>query len=114
MNVQNEMSNKEIDTIKKQTNKQSKNQTGTLELRNTVTRLQNSVEHFSNRFNQTEKKKKSVDLKTRYLKSSSQRNKKKRIKKSKESLHDLWDTIQRNSLHITGVPEKEERDTMLI
>lgn len=30
--------------------------------------------------------------------------------KSEEILCELWDTTRRNSLHITGVPEGEERE----
>ena len=32
------------------------------------------------------------------------------MKKSEESLQDLWDTIKRNNLQIIGVPEGEERE----
>ena len=30
------------------------------------------------------------------------------MKKSEENLHELWDMIKRNNLHITGVSEGEE------
>ena len=30
--------------------------------------------------------------------------------KSEENLHELWDTINRNNLHISGVPEGEKRE----
>ena len=73
-----------------------------------MTELQNLIENFNNKFNQAEEKK-SVNLKTGYLKLSSQRNKKKKKENSEESLHELWDTIKRNNLHITGAPEREER-----
>ena len=33
----------------------------------------------------------------------------KRVKKSTESLWELWDIIHRNNLQIIGVPEREER-----
>ena len=33
------------------------------------------------------------------------------MKKSEDSLRDLWYTIKQTNVHITGVPEKEERES---
>ena len=38
-----------------------------------------------------------------------EQNKEKRMKRNEDSLRDLWDNIKHNSIHITGVPEGEER-----
>ena len=36
-------------------------------------------------------------------------NKVKRMKKTKDSLRDLWDNIKRTNIRIIGVPEEEEK-----
>ena len=36
--------------------------------------------------------------------------KEKRMKQMWKNLCELWDNIHRNSLHITGIPEVEERE----
>ena len=38
-----------------------------------------------------------------------EQNKEKRMKRNEDSLRDLWDNIKRNSIHIIGFPEGEER-----
>ena len=40
---------------------------------------------------------------------SEKQNKVKRIKRTEESLRDLWDNIQRTNVQIIGVPEEEEK-----
>lgn len=32
------------------------------------------------------------------------------MKKSQESLQELWDTMQRSNIHIMGIPEGEEQE----
>ena len=32
------------------------------------------------------------------------------MKRSEDSLRDLWDNIKRNNIRITGVPDGEERE----
>ena len=38
-----------------------------------------------------------------------EQNKWKRMKRTKDSLRDLWDNIKLNNIWIIGVPEKEEK-----
>ena len=38
------------------------------------------------------------------------KNRKKKLKKSEQSLRDLWDTINWTNKHIVGIPEREERE----
>ena len=40
---------------------------------------------------------------------SEEQNKVKRMKKTEDSLRDLWDNIKRTNTGITGVPEEEEK-----
>ena len=39
---------------------------------------------------------------------SEEKNKGKRMKRSEDSLRDLWDNIKCNNIRMTGVPEEEE------
>lgn len=32
------------------------------------------------------------------------------MEKSEECLQDFWDTVKRNSIHIMGIPEEEEKN----
>ena len=40
---------------------------------------------------------------------SEEQNKVKRMKRTKDSLRDLWDNIKHTNIQIIGVPEKEEK-----
>ena len=40
---------------------------------------------------------------------SAGQNKVKRMKKTKDSLRDLWDNIKRTNIQIIGVPEEEKK-----
>ena len=39
-----------------------------------------------------------------------EQNKERRMKRSEDSLRDLWDNIKRTNIRIIGVPEGEERE----
>lgn len=93
--------NKERETIKK-------NQKEILQLKN-KTELKNSTERFNNRLDHAEE---SENWKADHLKLASYRNKKqnkkREIKKTKEGLCELWDTIKHMNIHIMGVAEEEK------
>ena len=40
----------------------------------------------------------------------SSKMKKRKIKRSDDTLWDLWDNIKQNTIHLTGIPEREERE----
>ena len=40
---------------------------------------------------------------------SEEQNKVKRMKRTEDSLRDLWDNIKRTTIQIIGVPEEEEK-----
>ena len=40
---------------------------------------------------------------------SEEQNKVKRMKRTEDSLRDLWDSIKHTNTQITGVPEEEEK-----
>ena len=41
---------------------------------------------------------------------SEEQNKVKRMKRTEDSLRDLWDKIKRTNIRITGVPEEKEKE----
>ena len=43
---------------------------------------------------------------------SEEQNKLKRIKRTEDSLKDLWDNIKHTNIRIIGVPEEEEKKGM--
>ena len=43
---------------------------------------------------------------------SEEQNKVKRMKRTEDSLRDLWDNIKSTNIRITGVPEEEEKKKM--
>ena len=40
---------------------------------------------------------------------TTEQNKEKRMKRTEDSLRDLWDNIKCTNIRITGVPEEEEK-----
>ena len=44
---------------------------------------------------------------------ATEQNKEKRMKRNEDSLRDLWDNIKCNSIHIIGVPEGEDRKSVV-
>ena len=40
---------------------------------------------------------------------SEEQNKAKRMKRTEDSLRDLWDNIKHTNIRITGVPEEEKK-----
>lgn len=100
MHEQKGMSNKEIETIER-------NQQKSYSWEITVTELKNLIENFNNGFIQAEEKNQAEDRMFEIIQSEKQREK--RVEKSEESLQDLRDTMKRNNVRSTGVPEREEK-----
>ena len=94
-----EMLNKDLEELK---NKQT-------EMNNTVTESKNTLEGINSRI--TEAEERISDLEDRMVEFTAvEQNKEKRMKRSEDSLRDLWDNIKCNNIHIIGVPEeKRER-----
>ena len=44
--------------------------------------------------------------------SAEEQNKEKRMKRTEDSLRDLWDNIKRTNIWNIGVPEEEEKESV--
>ena len=77
------------------------------ETKNTITEIKNTLEGI-NRISEAEEL--ISELEDKMVKITSEKqNKVKRIKRTEESLRDLWDNIQLTNVQIIGVPEEEEK-----
>ena len=73
---------------------------------NTITEIKNTVQGISSRlFGERISKLEDKMVET----TSEEQNKGKRMRRTEDSLKDLWDCIKRTNIQITGVPEEEEK-----
>ena len=94
-----EMFNKDLEELK---NKQT-------EMNNTIIEMKNALEGINSRI--TEAEERISDPEDRMVEITAvEQNREKRMKRNEESLTDLWDNIKCTNIHITGVPEGEERE----
>ena len=101
-----EMFNEDLEELKNKHLEELKNKQ--TEMNNTITEMKNTLEAISSRI--TEEEKWISDLEDRMVEfTAAEQNKEKRKKRNEDSLRDLWNNIKRNNIHITGVPEGEER-----
>ena len=75
---------------------------------NTITEIKNTLEEINSRISEAEESISELEDKMVEVNSEEQ-NKVKRMKKTEDSLRDLWDNIKRTNTGITGVPEEEEK-----
>ena len=101
MHKQYENVNKEIETMKK-------NQTEILELKNTKV-WKNSSEEFNIRLDKAKERISELEDKSFEITESEAQKEKKRMKKSKENIRYLLDTIQRTNIHIRDSQNKREK-----
>ena len=101
-----EMFNKDLEELEKQTPRRIKEKT---EMNNTITEMKNTLEGINSRI--TEAEERISDLEDRMVEfSATEQNKDKRMKRSEDSLRDLWDNMKYNNIRIIGVPEGEDRE----
>ena len=78
-------------------------------MNNTITEMKNTLEGINRRI--TEAEERITDQEDRMVEfTAAEQNKEKRMKRNEDNLRDLWDNVKRNNIHITGVPEGEERE----
>ena len=77
-------------------------------MNNTVTEIKNTLERINSRISEAEER--ISELKDKMVEiTSEEQNKVKRMKRTEQSLRDIWDHIRHTNIQITGVPEKEEK-----
>ena len=78
-------------------------------MNHTLTEMKNTLEGINSRKNEAEER--MTELEDRMLEiTAAEQNKEKRMKRSEDSLSDLWDNIKLNNIHSIGVLEGEERE----
>ena len=71
--------------------------------------MKNNLEGINSRL--TEAEEQLSELEGRVVEiTATEKNKEKRMKKTEESLRDIWDNIKYTNIRIIGVPEGEERE----
>ena len=74
--------------------------------------MNNIVEGINSRI--TEAEKQISDLEDRMVEiTATKQNIEKIMKRNEDSLREVWDNIKHTNIHITGIPEGEERETGL-
>ena len=75
-------------------------------MNNTINEIKNSLEEINSRI--TEGEKWISDLEDKIVEITTvEQNKEKRMRRTEDSLRDLWDNIKRTNIRIIGVPEEE-------
>ena len=78
------------------------------ETNNTITKVKNTLEGINSRISEAEEQ--ISELKGKMVEiTSEEQNKVKRMKRTEDSLKDLWDNIKHTNIRIIGVPEEEEK-----
>ena len=78
------------------------------ETNNTITEIKNTLEGINSRLSEAEKRIRELEDKMVEI-TSEENNKVKRVKRSEDSLRDLWDNIKHANIQIIGVPEEEKK-----
>ena len=78
------------------------------ERHNTIVEMKNTLEGINTRISEAEERISELEDKIVEI-TSEEKNKVKRMKRTEDSLRDLWDNIKRTNIQIIGVPEEEEK-----
>ena len=77
-------------------------------MNNTINEAKNTLEGINSR--KTEEEEQISDLEDKIVEiTTAEHNKEKRMKRSEDSLRDLWDNTEHTNIRILGVPEEEEK-----
>ena len=72
-----------------------------------MTKIKNTLEGINSRISEAEERISELEDKMLEI-TYEEQNKVKRMKRTEDSLRDLWDNIKHTNIQIIGVPEKEE------
>ena len=78
------------------------------ETNNTITEIKNTLEGINSRISEAEEWFSELEDKMVEI-TSEEQNKVKRMKRTEDSLRDLWDNIRHTNIWIIGVPEEEKK-----
>ena len=78
------------------------------ETNNIITEIKNTLEGINSRISETEEWISKLDEKKVKI-ASEEQNKVKRMKRTEDSLRDLWGNIKFTNIQIIGVPEEEKK-----
>ena len=77
-------------------------------VKNTVNEIKYTLDGINSRI--TEAEERISDLEDRMVEfNAAEQNKEKRMKRTEDSLRDLWDNIKHTNIRIIGVPEEEKK-----
>ena len=97
--------NKMQETFNKDVEELKRNQAT---MKNTINEIKNTLDVINSRI--TEAEERISDLEDKIVEiTTAEQNKDKTMKRTKDSLRDLWDNIKRTNIRIIGVPEEEEK-----
>ena len=78
------------------------------ETKNTITEIKNTLEETNSRISEAEER--ISELEDRMVGiTAEEQNRVKRMKRTEDSIRDLWDSIKCTNIPIIGVPEAEEK-----
>ena len=73
-----------------------------------MTKIENTLEGINSRISEAEEQISELEDKMVEI-TSEEQNKIKRMKRTEDSLRDLWDNIKHTNIRIIGAPEEEEK-----
>ena len=77
-------------------------------MNNKTNKIKNSLEGINSRITETEERISDLEEKIGEI-TTTEQNKEKRMKRTEDSLRDLWENMKRPNIRIIGVPEEEEK-----
>ena len=77
-------------------------------LNNTITEIKNTLEGINSRISEAEEWISELEDKAVQI-TSEEQNKVKRMKRTEDSLRDLWNNIKHTNIWLIGVPEEEKK-----
>ena len=77
-------------------------------MNSTINEIKNTLEGINSRITEAEELKSDLEDKIVEI-TTAEQNKEKRMKRTEDSLRELWDNFKRTNIRIIGVPEEEEK-----